>query len=95
MMAGLDGIENKIDPGEPMDKDIYQLPPEEYEEDQALPGSLDVVLDALENDHDFLLKGDVFTPDVIHYWIKYKRENEVDAIRMRPHPYEFSLYFDI
>jgi len=69
--------------------------PAEYETIGSAPGSLERALDALENDHDFLLKGDVFTADVVHYWIKYKRENEVDAIRMRPHPYEFCMYFDI
>ena len=95
MMAALDGIQNKIDPGNPLDKDIYQLSAEEYETIKSAPGSLDEACDALENDHDFLLAGDVFTADVIHYWIKYKRENEIDAIRMRPHPYEFCMYFDI
>jgi glutamine synthetase len=94
-MAAIDGIQNKIDPGDPVDKDIYKLSPEEYEKIRSAPGSLDQALDALENDHDFLLQGDVFTADVIHYWIKYKRENEVDAIRVRPHPYEFCMYFDI
>jgi glutamine synthetase len=94
-MAAIDGIQNKIDPGDPMDKDIYQLRPDEYEKIGSAPGSLDAALDALENDHEFLLAGDVFTADVIHYWIKYKRENEVDAIRVRPHPYEFCMYFDI
>jgi glutamine synthetase len=94
-MAAADGIENKRHPGEPLDKDIYHLMPEEYEKIGSAPGSLDEALDALENDHDFLLKEDVFTADVIHYWIKYKRENEVDAIRVRPHPFEFCMYFDI
>jgi glutamine synthetase len=94
-MAALDGIQNKIDPGDPLDKDIYQLSSDEYEMIKSAPGSLDAACDALENDHDFLLAGDVFTADVIHYWIKYKRENEIDAIRMRPHPYEFCMYFDI
>jgi glutamine synthetase len=74
---------------------MYHLSAEEYEKIRSAPGSLDEALDELENDHDFLLQGDVFTADVIHYWIKYKRENEVDAIRMRPHPYEFCMYFDI
>jgi glutamine synthetase len=95
MMAALDGIQNKIDPGNPLDKDMYQLSPEEYESIKSAPGSLDEACDALENDHDFLLAGDVFTADVIHYWIKYKRENEIDAVRLRPHPYEFCMYFDI
>jgi glutamine synthetase len=94
MMAGLDGIQNKIDPGQPLDKDIYHLAPEEAKDVPKAPGSLDAALDALEKDHAFLLKGDVFTPEVITTWIDYKRENEVDAIRLRPHPYEFALYFD-
>ncbi len=95
LMAGLDGIVNKIDPGKPIDKDLYELPPSEAKKVRQLPGSLDVVLDALEKDHDFLLKGDVFTPDLIETWLEYKRKNEVDAIRLRPHPWEFALYFDI
>jgi len=94
LLAGLDGITNKIDPGQPMDKDLYELPPEEARQIKQLPGSLDVVLDALEQDHAFLQKGDVFTDDVIDTWIDYKRRNEVDAIRLRPHPWEFALYFD-
>jgi len=95
LMAGLDGIANKIDPGKPVDKDLYELPPAEAKKIKQLPGSLEEVLDALEKDHDFLLKGDVFTPDLIETWIEYKRKNEVDAIRLRPHPWEFALYFDI
>jgi glutamine synthetase len=95
VMAGLDGIANKIHPGKPFDKDLYELPPEEAAEIKQLPGSLDEVLDALEADHGFLLKGDVFTPDLIETWIDYKRKNEVDAIRLRPHPWEFALYFNI
>ncbi len=95
LMAGLDGVQNKIMPPEPMDKDLYDLPPEELGKIESTPGDLSQVLDALEADHDFLLKGDVFTPDVIENWISYKRENEVDAIRLRPHPWEFALYFDI
>jgi glutamine synthetase len=94
-MAAIDGIQKKIDPGDPLDKDMYHLSAEEYEMIGSAPGSLDEALDELENDHDFLLQGDVFTADVIHYWIKYKRENEVDALRLRPHPYEFCMYFDI
>jgi glutamine synthetase len=94
MMAGLDGIQNKIDPGQPLDKDIYHLAPEEAKNVPKAPGSLDAALDALEKDHAFLLKGDVFTAEVISTWLDYKRENEVDAIRLRPHPYEFALYFD-
>jgi len=95
VMAAIDGIQNKIDPGEPMDKNIYHLTPDEYEKIESAPGSLEEALTALEDDHEFLLEGGVFTADVIHYWVKYKRENEVDAIRQRPHPYEFCMYFDI
>jgi glutamine synthetase len=95
LMAGLDGIENKIDPGEPLDKDIYDLGPEELANVPSLPGSLEDALDALEKDHEFLKKGDVFTEDVIHMWLSYKRSHEVDALRLRPHPYEFFLYYDI
>jgi len=95
LMAGLDGIQNKIHPGEPLDKDLYDLEPEEAAEIKSTPGSLTEALDALEDDHDFLLKGDVITEDVIETWIEYKREHEVDAIRLRPHPYEFYLYYDI
>ena len=95
MMAGLDGIENRTDPGDPMDKDIYDLPPEERGSVPLTPGSLGEALDALEADHQFLLKGGVFTEDVIQAWIDYKREHEVDAIALRPHPHEFALYFDV
>src|SRR5713101_3951785 len=95
LMAGLDGVANKIDPGQPIDKDLYELPAAEARKIKHLPGSLDEVLDALEKDHDFLLKGDVFTKDLIETWIDYKRKNEVDAIRLRPHTWEFALYFDI
>lgn len=94
-MAAIDGIRHRIDPGEPVDKNLYELTPEEIAQIGSAPASLEEALDALERDHDFLLEGDVFTADVIHYWIKYKRENEVDAIRVRPHPYEFCMYFDI
>jgi len=95
LMAGLDGIENKIEPGAPLDKDIYDMKPEELSDIPSLPGSLDEALEHLENDKDFLLKGGVFTEDVIDTWITYKRTREIDAIRLRPHPYEFNLYFDI
>lgn len=95
LMAGLDGIENKIDPGQPLDKDIYGLPPEELKNIPCLPGTLEEALNALSNDYYFLLKGDVFTEDVIKTWIKYKKENEIVPISLRPHPYEFFLYFDI
>jgi glutamine synthetase len=95
LMAGLDGIRNKLEPPKPIDKDLYELEPEEASKVVQMPGSLDQALDALEKDHDFLLKGDVFTKDVIETWLAYKRKKEVDAIRLRPHPYEFALYFDI
>lgn len=95
LMAGLDGIENKIDPGQPLDKDIYGLTPEELATIPSAPGSLEEALKALADDHDFLLKGDVFTPDVIEKWIEYKTEAEVNPVRMRPVPMEFALYFDI
>lgn len=95
LMAGLDGIENKIDPGQPLDKDIYDLEPEELKKVPSLPGSLDESLRALEADHKFLLKGDVFSEDVIRLWIDYKMKNEVAPVRMRPHPLEFQLYYDI
>lgn len=94
-MAALDGIENKIDPGDPLDKDIYDLPPEEAATVTKTPGSLAEALDALEADHEFLLRGDVFTKDVIDTWLSYKRVKEVDAMRLRPHPYEFCLYYDV
>ena len=95
LMAMLDGIKNKINPGEPLDKDIYDLKPEELETVPKTPASLDEALTNLRKDHEFLLQGDVFTSDVIDTWIWYKREKEVDAIRLRPHPYEFALYYDI
>jgi glutamine synthetase len=94
MMAGLDGIQNRIDPGDPLDKDIYSLSPEELKEVAVVPGTLDDSLRALESDHEFLLKGDVFTRDIIKTWIEYKREKEVDAVRLRPVPFEFYLYYD-
>ena len=95
LMAVIDGIQNKIDPGEPLDKNIYDLPPEELAEVESAPGSLEEALDALKDDHEFLLKGDVFTQDVIDMWIEYKTENEVNPVKLRPHPHEFFLYFDI
>ncbi len=94
-MACLDGIQNKIHPGEPLDKNIYDLEPEQLAAVPKTPGSLAEALNALEQDHDFLLRGDVFTEDVIRTWITYKRQNEVEAINLRPHPYEFCLYYDI
>jgi glutamine synthetase len=95
MMAALDGIQNKIHPGEPLDKDIYDLAPEELAEVPKTPGSLGESLAALARDHEFLLRGDVFTEDVINTWISYKQKNEVDAMARRPHPYEFCLYYDM
>ena len=95
LMAGLDGVLNKIDPGEPLDKDIYDLSPEEMKAVPSMPASLEEALSCLEDDHQFLLKGDVFSGDLIETFIDYKRKNESDAIRLRPHPYEFALYYDI
>ncbi len=95
LMAGLDGIEKKINPGDPLDKDIYALGPEELAGIPSVPGSLEDALTALKEDHEFLLKGDVFTEDVIETWIDYKMENEVNPIKLRPVPYEFMLYFDV
>ncbi|MCW5981935.1 MAG: type I glutamate--ammonia ligase [Bryobacteraceae bacterium] len=94
-MAGLDGILNKIDPGEPLDKDIYDLSPEEMKNVPSMPASLDEALDCLEQDHEFLLKGDVFSEELIETYVNYKRTAEAAAIRLRPHPYEFALYYDI
>jgi glutamine synthetase len=95
LLAGLDGIQNRIEPGTPLDKDIYDLSPEQLKDVPSLPGSLDEALKALEADQEFLLKGDVFTPQLIKRWIGYKREKEIQPLRMRPHPLEFSMYFDI
>ena len=95
LMAILDGIENKIDPGEPLDKDIYGLPPEELADIESTPGSLEDALEALKEDQAFLKKGDVFTQDALDMWIEYKTENEVNPVKLRPHPHEFFLYYDI
>jgi glutamine synthetase len=95
LMAGLDGIRNKIEPPEPIDKDLYELPPEEHAQVQQVPASLDEVLTTLENDHEYLLEGDVFTPDLVETWIAWKRENEIAPVQLRPHPHEFELYYDI
>ncbi len=94
LLAGLDGIQNKIEPPAPIDKDLYELPPEEHAQVAQVPASLDAVLDALEADHEFLLQGDVFTEDLIETWIELKRA-DIDAIRLRPHPHEFEMYYDI
>ncbi|BCJ36270.1 glutamine synthetase [Actinocatenispora thailandica] len=95
LMAGLDGVRNKIEPPEPVDKDLYELPPEEFADVKQVPGSLPEVLDALEADNEYLLAGDVFTSDLIESWVDYKRSNEVDPIRLRPTPHEFALYYDV
>lgn len=95
LMAGLDGVLNKIHPGEPVDKDLYDLPPEEAARIEQLPGSLAEALDILEGDHQWLLEGDVFSDDVIHTWLEYKRQHEVNEVNQRPHPYEFHLYYDV
>jgi glutamine synthetase len=94
LMAGLDGVENQIDPGPPLDKNTYELTPAEAAAIRTVPGSLDEALSALEEDHEFLLRGDVFTKDVLDTWVQYKRTVEIDAMKLRPHPYEFHLYFD-
>jgi glutamine synthetase len=95
LMAGLDGIQNRIEPPPPVDKDLYDLPPEELAKVPQVPGSLNESLAALERDHDFMLKGNVFTPDVIETWIEYKKVREIDQVQLRPHPWEFYLYYDI
>jgi glutamine synthetase len=95
LMAGLDGVQNKIDPGEAMDKNLYDLEPEELGNIETMPSSLEEALDNLANDHEFLLKGGVFTEDLIEAWISYKRANDVDPMRLRPHPHEFFMYYDV
>jgi glutamine synthetase len=95
MMAGLDGIKSKIEPAQPVDKDLYELPPDEAASIPTVPDSLSGALDALEADNDYLSEGNVFTPDLIETWVEYKRSNEIDPIRLRPHPHEFELYYDI
>ena len=95
LMAGLDGIKNRIEPHAPVDKDLYELPPEEAKNIPQVPGSLEEVLQALEADHDYLLQGDVFTKDLIETWIDYKREKEIKPFAQRPHPYEFELYYGV
>jgi glutamine synthetase len=95
VMAGLDGIKNKIEPDQPVDKDLYELPPDEHAEITQVPASLDAVLNSLEADHGYLLEGGVFTPDLIETWVDWKRTNEIDPIRLRPHPHEFELYYDL
>ena len=95
LLAGLDGIQKKLVPPEPIDKDLYDLEPHEKVKVKSTPGSLQEVLNALEADHEFLLKGGVFTKDLIETWLEYKRKKELEAVQLRPHPYEFALYFDI
>ncbi len=95
LMAGLDGIQNRIEPHEPVDKDLYELPPEEAKLIPQVPGSLDLVLDALEADHDYLTAGNVFTPEVIETWLDYKREKEIKPLAARPHPFEYELYYGV
>jgi glutamine synthetase len=95
LLAGLDGIANKIEPPDPIDKDLYDLPPAEFAEVTQVPGSLPEVLDALQSDHDYLLQGGVFTPDLIETWVEYKQANEIDAVRLRPTPHEFAIYYDV
>ena len=95
LMAGLDGVARGLDPGDPIDEDLYELPPERAVLVEQTPGTLEDVLKALEDDHEFLLKGDVFTHDLIETYIAYKREVEVEGLRLRPHPYEFFLYYDV
>ena len=94
LLAGIDGIQNRIEPADPIDKDLYELPPEEHEQVAQVPASLGEALDALDKDRDFLLAGDVFTEDLIDIWIKMKRR-EISDMQQRPHPYEFELYYQI
>jgi len=95
VLAGLDGIQNRIDPGDALDKDIYDLPPEELANVPSTPGSLNEALKALQDDHEYLLKGNAFTEDVIETWITYKTDKEIKPMALQPHPYEFSLYYDV
>ena len=95
LLAGIDGVQNRIEPPDPVDKDLYDLPPEELARVPQVPGSLDEALEALEADQQYLLAGGVFTPDLIETWLAYKREHEIDEVRLRPHPWEFMLYYDI
>jgi len=95
LMAGLDGVQRRTEPPDPVDKDLYDLPPEELAQVPQVPGSLEEALSALEADHDYLTAGGVFTPDLIDTWVAYKRLREIDEVRLRPHPWEFMLYYDI
>jgi glutamine synthetase len=93
-MACIDGIKNKIEPAAPVDKDLYELPPDEAADIPQAPATLAQVMDNLEADHEYLTEGGVFTPDLIENWIRYKRDHEITPITLRPHPYEFALYYD-
>ncbi|MBA2768582.1 MAG: type I glutamate--ammonia ligase, partial [Sporichthyaceae bacterium] len=95
LLAGMDGIKNKVEPPTPIDKDLYELPPDELADVDTVPASLPAVMDRLERDHDYLLEGGVFTSDLIETWIDFKRTQEIDPMRLRPHPHEFELYYDI
>jgi glutamine synthetase len=95
MLAGLDGVQNKTEPAAPIDKDIYELPPDEMAEINQVPTSLNAVLDSLEADHEYLTAGGVFTDDLIETWIHFKRTQEIAPVQQRPHPHEFELYYDI
>ena len=95
LLAGIDGVQNRIDPGQPLDKDIYDLPPEELAEVPSMPGSLDEAISCLEQDHEYLLRGDVFNEVLLERWIRYKKDKEINVLRMRPHPPEFQMYFDV
>jgi glutamine synthetase len=95
LLAGLDGVRNKIEPALPIDKDLYELPPDEHADVATVPATLGAVIDSLETDHDFLLEGDVFTPDLIETWVDLKRTTEIEPVALRPHPHEFELYYDI
>jgi glutamine synthetase len=94
LMAAIDGIENKTDPGEPLDRDVYEMTPEELEGYAHTPATLEEALEALEADHAFLTQGGVFTDDLIEAWVTWKREEELTPLALRPHPYEFHLYYD-
>ena len=94
-MAGLDGIKNKIEPPEPIDKDLYDLPPDEFANVTQVPGSLEKVLESLEADNGYLQEGGVFTADLISTWVDYKRTNEIDPVRLRPTPHAFAMYYDV
>jgi glutamine synthetase len=95
LLAGIDGIKNKVEPPQPVDKDLYELPPDEHADIEQVPTTLSGVMDSLETDHEYLLEGGVFTPDLIETWVDYKRTNEIAPLALRPHPHEFEMYYDI